>query len=105
MMQSYALSETASSFAIAYPYSDDLESSGTIFEDLDIRVFEPDEDGIGEFIVKGDAVFLGYVNDEETTKKVFDENGYFHTGDLGFIKDNKLFKAKVITMCDKIYNL
>ena len=91
MMQSYALSETASSFAIAYPYSDDLESSGTIFEDLDIKVFEPDENGIGEFIVKGNAVFLGYVNDEETTKKVFDENGYFHTGDLGYIKDNKLF--------------
>ncbi len=91
MMQAYALSETASSFAIAYPYSDDLESAGTIFEDLEVKIFEPDENGVGEIIAKGDAVFLGYANDEETTKKVFDDKGYFHTGDLGCIKDNKLF--------------
>ena len=36
-------------------------------------------------------MFLGYANDDETTKKVFDKEGYFHTGDLGFIKDNKLY--------------
>ncbi len=91
MMQAYALSETASSFSIAYPFDDDLESTGTIFEDIDVKVFEPDENGVGEIIAKGDAVFLGYVNDEETTKKVFDNEGYFHTGDIGFIKNNKLF--------------
>ena len=91
MMQAYALSETASSFAIAYPYSDDLESTGTIFEDLDVKIVDKNEEGIGEVVAKGDAVFLGYANDEETTKKVFDEEGYFHTGDLGFIKENKLY--------------
>ena len=51
-MQAYALSETASSLAIAYPNQDDLESVGTIFEDLDVKIFEPDKDGVGEIIVK-----------------------------------------------------
>ena len=90
LMQAYALSETASSLAIAYPYQDDLESVGTIFEDLDVKIFEPDKDGVGEIIVKGDCVFLGYT-DKSLTKRVFDENGYFHTGDLGVIKDNKIY--------------
>ena len=90
MMQAYALSETASSLAIAYPYKDDLESSGTIFEDMDVKVANPDKEGIGEIIVKGDAVFIGYT-DKELTKKVFDEEGYFHTGDLGYIKNNNIY--------------
>ena len=90
LMQAYALSETASSLAIAYPNQDDLESVGTIFEDLDVKIFEPDKDGVGEIIVKGDCVFLGYT-DKSLTKRVFDEEGYFHTGDLGLIKDNKIY--------------
>lgn len=90
MMQAYALSETASSLAIAYPYKDDLESSGTIFEDMDVKVANPDKEGIGEIIVKGDAVFIGYT-DKELTKKVFDEEGYFHTGDLGYIKNKNIY--------------
>ena len=90
MMQAYALSETASSLAIAYPYKDDLESSGTIFEDMDVKVDNPDKDGVGEIIVKGDAVFIGYT-DKDLTKNVFDEDDYFHTGDLGYIKNNNIY--------------
>lgn len=90
LMQAYALSETSSSLCIAYPGDDDLESVGTIFEDMDVKVYEPDENGVGEIICKGDSVFLGYT-DDSLTKRVFDEEGYFHTGDLGLIKDNKIF--------------
>lgn len=90
LMQAYALSETASSLTIAYPYSDDLESVGAIFEDIDVKIYEPDNDGVGEIIVKGDNVFLGYT-DPSLTKRVFDSNGYFHTGDLGLIKDGKIY--------------
>ena len=90
LMQAYALSETSSSLCIAYPGDDDLESVGTIFEDMDVKIYEPDENGVGEIICKGDSVFLGYT-DDSLTKRVFDEEGYFHTGDLGLIKDNKIF--------------
>ena len=90
LMQAYALSETSSSLCIAYPGDDDLESVGTIFEDMDVKIDNPDKDGVGEIIVKGDAVFLGYT-DPSLTKRVFDSKGYFHTGDLGYIKNHKIF--------------
>ena len=91
MFEAYALTETASSFSIEYPNKDDFESVGTIFENIDVKVINKNTDGIGEIIVKGDNVFLGYANNEELTKSVFTEEGYFITGDYGYIVDNKLF--------------
>ena len=91
MMEAYALSETSSSFSIEYPYTDDTKSVGTIFEDIDVRILKPDETGNGEIAVKGDNVFLGYANNSELTKKAFNDEGYFFTGDIGYVKDNKLY--------------
>lgn len=93
LLQAFGMSETAASFAIDYPGDQDGESAGTIFSNIDARVYEPDWDGIGEIIVKGDNVFLGYL-DEEHTKEVFDEDGYFHTGDLGAIREGKLYLTR-----------
>ena len=91
MLEAYALTETASSFSIEYLEDQDFESAGTIFEDIDVKIINENEDEIGDIIVKGDNVFLGYVNNERLTKSVFTEDGYFITGDLGYIKGNKLY--------------
>lgn len=91
MFEAYALTETASSFSIEYPNNDDFESAGTVFENIDVRIIDKNKDGIGEITVKGDNVFLGYVNNEELTKKSFTNDGYFLTNDYGYIKDNKLY--------------
>ena len=71
LMQAYALSETASSLTIAYPGKDDLESVGEIFEDVEVKIINKDQDGIGEIIVKGDNVFLGYTDPKLTKKSTF----------------------------------
>jgi len=91
MMDAYALTETASSFSIEYLNNDDYESAGTIFEDIDVKIINKDENGIGDIVVKGDNVFLGYANNEKLTLSVFTDDGYFITGDYGYIKDNKLY--------------
>ena len=90
LMQTYALTETSSAFTLAYPNNDDLESAGEIYEDIDVKVINEDKNGIGEIIVKGDNVFQGYT-DNNLNKIVFDKENYFHTGDLVYIKDNKLY--------------
>ena len=91
MLEAYALTETASSLSIEYPGDNDYESAGTIFEDIDVKIINEDTNGIGDIVVKGDNVFLGYANNEKLTSKVFTEDGYFITGDYGYIKGNKLY--------------
>lgn len=54
------------------------------------KLFNIDEDGVGELCVKGNSISLGYYKDPENTAKVFDKDGYFHTGDLARI-DKKGF--------------
>ena len=92
MMEAYALTETSSIFSIQYSNSPNVKSVGTIFENIDVKVINPDENGCGELAVKGDNVCLGYYGNEKATREAFDKDGYFHTGDLGYIdKDNELY--------------
>ncbi len=49
----------------------------------EVKIADPDENGEGEICVKGPNVMLGYYEDEEATAKVFDEEGFFKTGDYG----------------------
>ena len=91
MMNAYALSETSSGFSIDYPGEEDMDSVGTLFEDIDAVVLDPDEEGYGELAVKGDNIFIGYFRDEEATKAAFNEDGYFLTGDIGTIRNNKVY--------------
>lgn len=57
--------------------------------DVECKISEPNNDGIGEIIARGPNIMLGYYKDEEETNKVL-KNGWFHTGDLGKF-DNKGF--------------
>lgn len=91
MMNAYALSETSSAFSIDYPDDDNNDSVGTVFEDIDVKVMAPDEDGCGELAVKGDNVFLGYYHDEAATKAAFTQDGYFLTGDIGCLVDQRVY--------------
>ncbi len=60
---------------------------------IEIKIDNPNEEGIGEIIAKGPNVMLGYYENEEETNKVI-KNGWFHTGDLGYIdKDGVIYIA------------
>ncbi len=51
-----------------------------------VKIADPDEKGEGEICYKGPNVMLGYYQNEEATREVFDEEGYFRTGDYGKVE-------------------
>lgn len=66
-------------------------SVGVPLDDIQVKIENPDEKGIGELVVKGPNVMLGYYKNEEATKDVLID-GWYHTGDLGYRdKDGYLF--------------
>ncbi|MDO4793500.1 MAG: AMP-binding protein [Filifactor alocis] len=91
LLEAYGLSETTSLVSLEYSNSDDFESVGTVFENIEVRIDSPDENGVGEITVRGDNIFIGYYNREELYLSSFDEDGYFRTGDLGCLRGDKLY--------------
>jgi long-chain acyl-CoA synthetase len=67
-------------------------SIGRAIPGCEVRIYDPDKTGSGEIQVKGDNVMLGYYKDPESTMLTFTEDGWFKTGDIGYLdKDNFLY--------------
>lgn len=62
-------------------------SAGCALECNEIKIDEPDEEGVGEVMVKGSNVLMGYYDDPESTQEAFDGD-WFKTGDYGYIDDD-----------------
>ena len=86
-LQGYGLTECAPILALNRDVNYRDDSAGLALPDVDIRVIDKDEDGIGEIIGKGDNVMLGYYGAEDLTKESI-VDGYYHTGDLGYLTDD-----------------
>lgn len=65
-------------------------SCGKILDGIQARIEDADDTGVGELWVKGENVMLGYYQDEYATAESL-VDGWFHTGDTGYIKDRQLF--------------
>ena len=95
MAQGYGLTETSPVLAAGNgerKYSR-IGSVGRVFPSVEIKIEDPDENGVGEIVAKADSVMLEYYGNEEATKEVL-VDGWFHTGDLGYFdKDGYLYIA------------
>lgn len=90
-LQGYGLTETAPLAAGTPDFVNVGKkpgSCGPAIPGVEIKIEEKDEDGIGEIYLKGDNVMLGYYEMPEETAAVLDAEGWFKTGDLGFL-DNE----------------
>ncbi|MBE6041045.1 MAG: long-chain fatty acid--CoA ligase [Clostridiales bacterium] len=67
-------------------------SAGHLLPFTECKIIGKDENGIGEIAFRGPTIMLGYYKDPERTAEAIDEDGWFHTGDLGYLdKDNYVY--------------
>jgi long-chain acyl-CoA synthetase len=87
MIVGYGLTEslaTVSCNHLGEPYT--VGGVGIPIEGINIRISDE-----GEVLLKGPTITRGYYNREDLTKQAFTEDGYFRTGDSGYLKDGELF--------------
>lgn len=82
ILEGYGLTETSPVISVNSFGKIKVGTVGHVLENLDVKIQED-----GEITVKGPSVFKGYFKNEEMTKEVFTEDGYFKTGDIGHIDD------------------
>ena len=90
-VQGYGLTET-SPIVTLNPVDAYVETSvGKIIPGAEMKIHNPDSHGVGEILIKGPMVMQGYYKNPEATKEVFDEDGWFHSGDAGYIVNNYVY--------------
>ena len=85
IIQGYGMTETAPIISFNVPGRERPDTVGEVIPDVEVKFASDDE-----ILVKGKNVMKGYYMKEEATKEVFDEDGWFHTGDLGKMDGNHL---------------
>ena len=87
LIQGYGLTESS---PVLTAESSDRKRAGSIgipLKNVEIKIDNPDKDGVGEILGKGPNIMLGYYENEEATKKALTD-GWLHTGDYGYIDED-----------------
>ncbi len=83
IVEGYGLTETFGPITLC-PIDRQVQGSvGELIGKNEGMIADPDSNGWGEVLFRGDAVFSGYLNNAEATSKVFNDDGWFKTGDRG----------------------
>ena len=90
--QGYGLTETSPVLAAGYGKVNVPGSVGKVLPSVTIKIDKKEDESMGEILVKGPNVMLGYEHDEENNREVFTDSGWLKTGDLGYFdKEGNLF--------------
>jgi len=85
-LQGYGLTETSPVLTLNPEAKPKAASIGKALPGVEIKILNPDENGVGELVVRGAMVMKGYYNNPEATAEVL-RDGYFHTGDSGWVDE------------------
>ncbi len=86
IVQGYGLTECAPIVAVNNDNGFRHDSAGKPLAGIEVKIDNADDDGIGEIVIRGDNVMLGYYENELATKNVL-KNGWLYTGDLGYMDE------------------
>ncbi len=87
VQEGYGLTETSPLISATMPSYPGVRfgSVGLVPDELEVKIAED-----GEILEKGDNLMLGYYKDPELTKEAIDEDGWFHTGDIGTLDEHRM---------------
>lgn len=89
VISGYGLTETSPLLTFSTPGKEKIGSAGRTMPGVELRIAKPEEGKqFGEVLARGPNIFHGYWRIPEANKKAFTSDGYFRTGDLGYI-DNE----------------
>ncbi len=97
--QGYGITETAPIISAEQPGAKRLGTIGRLLEYVEVRIDEPNDEGVGEIIVKGPNVMQGYYKNPMATAEVL-VDGWYRTGDLGFLSQDGF-----LTISGRVKNL
>ena len=83
-VQGYGLTETSPILTLNQIDNFKDDAAGIPLSGIEIKINQPDSEGVGEIFAKGPSIMLGYYKNEMLTNEVI-ENGWFKTGDLGYV--------------------
>jgi len=86
-VQGYGLTETSPVVAAESYVFRKTGTVGRPMPNVEVKIFNPDDDGVGEVIVRGPNIMLGYYEMEDKTNEVL-VDGWFHTGDIGYLDED-----------------
>lgn len=87
VLEGYGLTETSPVLTCNRPENHRFGTVGLPVQGVELKIAED-----GEIIARGPGIFKGYLNNEEETRKAIDEQGWFHSGDLGRIEPDGFLK-------------
>lgn len=91
MIAGYGLTETTATVSCCWLDSFQIGSVGRVMPGLEIKIGENNE-----ILLRGETVTKGYYKKEAMTRQVLTEDGWFHTGDAGYLKDGFLYLTERI---------
>ncbi len=91
LITGYGVTECGPLISMNSDTYDDPYSTGEIVPHTEVMIDDPDEGGVGEILARGPSIMKGYYKDEEATRAVLSEDGWFRTGDFGSLENGRLF--------------
>jgi long-chain acyl-CoA synthetase len=90
IVHGYGMSENCPLISVNCPWCKRNASVGLPVKYTEVKILDPDSEGIGEIAAKSPSLMLGYYENPEATAEIFTEDGWLKTGDLGY-RDEKGF--------------
>lgn len=97
--QGYGITETSPVIAVETPKASSLGTVGKPMPGIEIKIHQPNAEGVGEIWAKGPNIMLGYYNNQQATNEAITD-GWYHTGDLGRIEEDGYLR-----ICGRLKNL